>query len=93
MNKAIERVTKILKKKISTTHEELQSLVGLFSFIATVIYLSRALLQRLHNTLAQGGKYLHLSKPIADNLLLWEKFLPRWNEVTLLRSHRQCYSL
>ena len=36
---------------------------------------------------------MHWSKLIADDLLWWEKFLPRWNGVTLLRSHRQCYSL
>ena len=59
LNKAIEGVTKILEKKSSTTHEELQSLVGLLSFAAKVIYLGRAFLRRLYDALAQDGKYLH----------------------------------
>ena len=59
LNKAIEGVIKFFQKKSSTTHEELQSLVGLLLFAAKVIYLGRAFLQRLYDTLAKGGKYLH----------------------------------
>ena len=44
LNKAIEEVTKILKKKSSTTHKELQSLVNFLSFISKVIYLSQSYL-------------------------------------------------
>lgn len=93
LKKAIEGVAKVLEKKSSTTHEELQSLVGLLSFAAKVVCPGRAFLRRLYDALAKGGKYLHWSKPIRDDLLWWEKFLPQWNGVTLLRSHRQCYSL
>ena len=93
LKKAIEGVAIILERKSSTTHEELQSLVGLLSFAAKVFYPGRAFLRRLYDRLAKGGKYLHWSKPIGDDLLWWEKFLPQWNGVRLLRSHRQCYSL
>ena len=89
LKKAIEGVARILEKKSSTTHEELQSLVGLLSFAAKVVYPGRAFLRRLYDGLAKGGKYLHWSMPIKNDLLWWEKFLPRWNGVTLLRSHRQ----
>lgn len=89
----IEGVAKILEKKSSTSHEELQSLVGLFLFAAKIICPSWIFLRRLYNALTKGGKYLHLSKSIKDDLLWWEKFLPWWNRVTLLRSQRQYYSL
>ena len=42
LNKAIEKVTKFLEKKSSTTHKKLQSLVDFFSFAAKVIYLGQA---------------------------------------------------
>ena len=35
--KTIEQVTRILEKKSSTPHKELQSLVGLLSFVAKVV--------------------------------------------------------
>ena len=38
LKKAIEGVARVLEKKGSTTHEELQSLVGLISFAAKVVY-------------------------------------------------------
>lgn len=47
-----------MEKKTSTTHKELQSLVGLFSFAVKVVYPGRAFLRRLYDTLAKGGKYL-----------------------------------
>ena len=75
LEKAIKKVAKLLEKRISTTHEELQSLVGLFSFAAKVVYLGRAFLRPIYDKLAKGGKYLHWSKPIRDDLLWWEKFL------------------
>ena len=77
LNKAIEGVINISEKKSSTTHEELQSLVSLLSFVARVIYPGRAFLRRFYYPLAKGGKYLHWSKLIADDLLWWEIFLPR----------------
>ena len=52
LNKAIEGVTKFLEKKSSTTHEELQSLVGLLSFVAKVIYPGRTFLWQFYNALA-----------------------------------------
>ena len=42
LNKAIEGVIKIFEKKSSTTHEELQFLVGLLLFAAKVIHPRRA---------------------------------------------------
>ena len=39
LNKAVNGVTKNFEKKRSTTHKELQSLVGFLSFAAKVIYL------------------------------------------------------
>ena len=59
LNKAIKGVAKVLEKKSSTTHEELQSLVGLLSFAAKVVCPGRAFLRRLYDALAKGGKYLH----------------------------------
>ena len=44
LKKAIEGMAKVLKKKSSTTHEELQSLVGLLSFAAKVVCPDRAFL-------------------------------------------------
>ena len=38
LKKAIEEVVKVLEKKGFTTHEELQSLVGLISFATKVLY-------------------------------------------------------
>ena len=73
--KAIEGVARILEKKSSTTHKELQSLVGLLSFAAKVVYPGQAFLRRLYNGLAKGRKYLHWSILIRDDLLWWEKFL------------------
>ena len=71
LKKAIQGVAELWEKKSSTTHEKLQSLVGLFSFAAKVVYPGRAFLRRLYDalTLAKGGKYLHWSKPIKDDLL------------------------
>lgn len=59
---------KILEKKNSTIHEKLQSLVGLFSFAAKVVYTNRAFLQHFYNILAKDGKDLCWLKPIKDNL-------------------------
>lgn len=73
-NKGFERV---LERRSSTTLKELQSLVGLLFFAAKVVYPGRAFLQRLYDALAKGGKYLHWSKPIGDDLLWWKKFLPQ----------------
>lgn len=39
LEKAIKRVAKLLKKRCSTIHEELQSFVSFFSFAAKVVYL------------------------------------------------------
>ena len=44
LNKSSEGLTKIFEKKSSTTHEELQSLAGHFSFTAKLIYPGRAFL-------------------------------------------------
>ena len=57
LKKALDGVKKILEKKSSTTHKELQSLVRLLSFAATVIYPGQA--RRLYDGLAKGEKYLH----------------------------------
>ena len=59
LKKTIKKVVKILKKKNSTTHEELQSLVGLFSFAVKIVCLGQAFLQCLYNVLVKGEKYLH----------------------------------
>ena len=69
LKKAIEGVAKVLQKKSSITHEELQSLVGLLSFAVKVVYPSQAFFQHLYNTLAKGGKYLHWFKLIRNNFL------------------------
>ena len=69
LKKAIEGVARVLEKTSSTTHEELQYLVGLLSFAAKVVYPGQAFLRRLYDALAKGGKYLHWSKPIGDDLL------------------------
>ena len=69
LTKAMEGVGRVLEKRSSTTHEELQSLVGLFSFAAKVVYPGRAFLRCLYDALAKGGKYLHWSKSIVDDLL------------------------
>lgn len=76
----------MLEKRSSTTHKELQSLVRLLSFAAKVVYPGQHFSD-------DSMTDLHWSKPIGDDLLWWEKFLPRWNIVTLLRQHRQCFSL
>lgn len=52
LEKAIKRVAKLLEKSSSTTHKELQSLVGLFSFAAKVVYPGRAFLRRLYDGFA-----------------------------------------
>lgn len=59
LKKTIEGVAGVLERRSSTTHEELQSLVGLLSFAAKVVCLGRAFLRRLYDALAKGGKYLH----------------------------------
>ena len=69
LKKAIQGFAELLEKKSSTTHEKLQSFVGFLSFAAKVVYPGRAFLRRLYNALAKGGKYLHWSKPIKDDLL------------------------
>ena len=69
LKKAIEGGGKVLEKKSSTTHEELQSLIGLLFFAAKVVCLGQVFFRRLYDTLAKGGKYLHWSKPIRDDLL------------------------
>ena len=68
LKKAIKGVARILEKKSSTTHEEPQSLVGLFSFATKVVYPGRAFLRRLYDGLAKGGKCLHWSMPIKNDL-------------------------
>ena len=62
LEKAIKEVAKLLEKRSSTTHEELQSLIGFLSFAAKVIYPGRAFLRQLYDALAKGGKYLHWHK-------------------------------
>lgn len=69
LEKAIKRVARIIEKKSSTTHKELQFLVGLFSYAAKIIYLGRAFFQQLYNRLAKIGKYLHWLISIKDDLL------------------------
>ena len=59
LNKIIEAVTKILKKKSSITLIELQSFVTLHFFASKVIYLMQAFFFYLYDVLAQGRKYLH----------------------------------
>ncbi len=59
LKKAMKKVTKILEKKSSTTHKELESLVGFLLFTAKVVCLSRAFLRRLYHRLVKDGKYLH----------------------------------
>lgn len=66
--KTIERIVKILKKKSSTIYKKLQSLVGLFSFTAKTVCSGQIFLQRFYDALTKGGKYLHQSKLIKDNL-------------------------
>lgn len=75
LEKAIQGVAELLEKQSSTTHEKLQSLVGLLSFAAK--FFTRAEHFSDGFALAKGGKYLHLSKPIKNDLLWWNKFLPR----------------
>lgn len=66
--RAIDGLERILKKRGSTTHEELQSLVRLRLFLRAAHFSDASM------TLC--GKYLHWSKPIKDDLLWWEKSLP-----------------
>ena len=77
LEKAIKEVAKLLEKRSFTIHEEFQSLDGLLSFAAKVVYPSRAFLRQRYDALAKGGRYLLWSKPIRDYLLWWEKFLLR----------------
>ena len=69
LKKTIKRVAKILEKKSSTTNKEQEFLVGLLFFAAKVVCPSRAFLRHFYDGLAKGGKYLHWSKPIGDDLL------------------------
>ena len=68
LKKTIEGVVKVLEKKNSTTHEELQFLLGLLFFMAKVACPGQSFLRHPYNALAKGGKYLHWSKPIEDDL-------------------------
>lgn len=77
LKKSMERVAKTLENKISTTHKEQESLVGILSFTAEVVCQGRAFLRLLYNGLDKSEKYLHLSKHIEDDLLWWENFLLR----------------
>ncbi len=69
LQKAIEEVATILRKKSWTTNEELDSLVGLHFFAANIVCPGRAFLLRLYDRVAKGKKYLHWSKSIGDDLL------------------------
>ena len=69
LQKAIEKVATILKKKSWTTNEELDSLVGLHFFAAKIVCPGRAFLLPLYDRVAKGKKYLHWSKSIGDYLL------------------------
>ncbi len=69
LKKSMDEFANILKGESSTTHEELESLAGFFSFAAKVVCLGQAFLLRLYDRLAKGGKYLHQSKTIGDDLL------------------------
>ena len=64
LKKATEGIVRILERKSSTTHKELQLLVGLLSFAAKVIYPGRAFLRRLYDALVKGGTGLSLLKTI-----------------------------
>lgn len=59
LEKAIQGVAELLEKQSFITYKKLQSLVGLLSFAAKVVYPIRAFLRRLYDALAKGGKYLH----------------------------------
>lgn len=59
LDKEIKRVAKLLEIRSSTTHKELQSLVGFFFFVAKVVYPAQKFFQWLYDALAKGRKYLH----------------------------------
>ena len=74
---AIKWVGKVLEKKSFTTHEKLQSLIGLLSFAVKDVCPGQAFFQHFDDTIAKNRKYLHWIKPIRNDLLWWEKFLPQ----------------
>ena len=91
LKKAIEEVARILERKSSSNYEELQSLVGLLSFTAKVVYPGRAFLRRLYVT----TDWLR-TENICTGLSLLEMIYRGGKNSCLnglLRSHRQCYSL
>lgn len=65
LKKAIKEVTKVLERRSSTTHEKLQSLVGILPFASKGCLSGPSI----------SPTSLHWSKPIEDDLLWWEKFL------------------
>lgn len=48
----MKKVIRVLEKKSSTTHNELQALIGFFLVVANVVYLNQAFFCRFYGILA-----------------------------------------
>lgn len=82
--KARSWVSQTLQKK-EISREDLRSLLGFLSFAAKVVVPGRVFLRRLFNALHKYQKVYHLDVNTTADLKWWDKFLPQWNGVRMLR--------
>jgi hypothetical protein len=91
--KATELVEHALKKgKLNL--QELQSLIGFLSFCCKVVPLGRSFLRRLYDATSSyprsesGTKRRRLTAEMKADLRWWQRFLPSWNGIAIIRPAR-----
>jgi hypothetical protein len=93
LHKATELVEHALKKgKLNL--QELQSLIGFLSFCCKVVPLGRSFLRRLYDATSSyprsesGTKRRRLTAEMKADLRWWQRFLPSWNGIAIIRPAR-----
>ena len=85
----LEKVDVVLKTK-SISYKTLESLIGLLFFACKVVIFERFFLRHLYDALAASKREHHIkiNKTVKINLLWWNEFLSKWNDVRFLKRIR-----
>ena len=83
---ALEKIDVVLKTK-SISYEILKSLVSLLFFTCKVVIFERFFLRHLYDALAASkrGHHIKINKTMKIDLLWWNEFLSKWNDVHFLK--------
>ena len=77
---------KDLLKKVTISHQELESAVGFLSFAAKIVVPGRAFLRRLFDALRRPTAIHRITSDMKADLLWWHTFLKNWDGLKLLRN-------